>query len=423
MSIYRESYKSSITMPLFSLLLLPLQAGCTTLYDPLPPSQLILSEEELIKLRQVGHFTGLTTEEGKALRDAIIHVEARREQVAKRRHEQVVGSGRIGSAVLLGTAATTASAVFGAPRDLIAGLALGTAGTQATRSLYFERGYDRSYLSADRALGCTARAARLSLDAHVRAEIAHVRLNPLYEEIDGLRQDSAVPTSDAEAAAAALSQIQADGGKVTSVREGTGSLSRKLPVLSETIMDQLSQQLADQMPDAQAFNAAVQTIGDFTLPSAAKSPAPSTGGPVATSSGDPQENLRLLRVAIASAHALSDDIEAARSDFTTKSSDLLKSCGFAAAAAPTPLSILGIEGNSVSIKTGEAISLQIQGGSGNYFSSVVGKRPGGVDLSLLGASIEINADGQTAKPGNFSLLIRDAVAKVPSLSIAVVITN
>jgi hypothetical protein len=368
--------------------------------------------------RQDVGFVGVRQEPATSLRDAIIHTEARRAQLAAARRSSTVRDGRIGTAVLIGGAATTAAAVFRAPTDLIAGLGLSSGVLQATRSLYFQRGYDTSYLAAERALGCVARASRASLDAHLRAEDTRV----------GLAQERAViaslETIDGINAAKALAAVETSNRSADAISGATASLARQAPVAADSILDVATQQLAKQMPDAQAYDAAIQSITSLqTAPSKTEVAADfKAGGPTGTSTEEAsQADKDRLRIAIANVTVLAARMETARTDFETRSNDALKVCGFTPTGAPAAITFAGLQGNALTVKKGESISFVIEGGSGSYFTSVMGSRPAGVDISQLGGSVEIRVDAKTGKPGAFKLRVRDAVAKLSPADVAVTI--
>lgn len=391
--------------------------GCASLYDPLPPQVRPVPETALEVRRNDGSFQGVETDEGKSLRDVIIRIEEQREQLARHRSDQITRDGRMGSTVLLGTLATTATAVFAGPANLIAGFALGTSAVQSTRSLYTQRGYDGTILSANTALGCVSRAGRASLDAHARAAAASARLEDERNTIEQLK------ALDPGKAAIALGKADRALGTAGGIREGTGSLARQLPISAGQIMDAATTQIARQMPDANAFAAAVQAIGSFTPPGGSAGNG-SGEGPTATSATEAvsESDRPLLEAAIASADALVAAIELARTDFTTKAQDALKSCGFTAEKARQPFAVIGIEGNALTLAKGDTVRFQVTGGSGSIYWTILGKKPAGVTVNTLGNTVEIAADKAAAHAGAFILRIDDPRSDSAGLSVNVTIS-
>lgn len=393
-------------------------AGCASIYDPLPPTDTHLTDAQRQLRRQSDPGLRDSATLGQiALGDAIVDTEYRRSDLFGARRRAIVGGGRLGTGVLLGTAATTASAVFRGPPDLIAGLALGTNTTQTTRALYFQRGYDATYLSALRGLGCISRASRSSLDADIRAQREVASLARARQVIERLQD------IDPKAAANALAKSDTAARTAGNLEGATESLARQVPVATTQIVDEASQQLADQMPDAAAFSAAVERIGSFTRPAAATSRTATEvarTGPTATAGHSPEEDQQFHN-AIQEIDEIAAAIETARKDFESKSGEALKTCGYTPVATLAPLTLTGVDKNAVTLKKGESTSFSVEGGSGDYFTSIVGTRPAGVDVAVLGSTVEIRVDAKQGKSGAFQLRIRDLGKGVQPITVAVTI--
>ncbi len=160
-----ERYRAMVTIAVA----LPL-IGCASTLDPGPPPVAMLSASQRDAAITNAGFGALPAGEATALAGAIVQAEASRDKWLDQRKARVSDETNVGTLVLLGALATTASAVFGAPTDMIAALALGTTATQTSRSLFFQRGYPLSYRSGAKAVGCVVGAGRLALDGHVQAD-------------------------------------------------------------------------------------------------------------------------------------------------------------------------------------------------------------------------------------------------------------